>query len=516
MAATFSYLSRGSVGLGPVAALGLVFAARVAVRARDAWQRRRAADVPAGAPAWWLRALGLGDDAANRRAWPLAAATAIPLALYAYVNKVKFGTLFGTPPYQLQDLIAPRSNRVAALAANHGSLFGIKYTPTLVLEYFRPDAISFDRFFPWVSFAPPPRVIGGVTFESLNLSASITATSTLLLLLSIIGLFAAIRAPRPDGDGPSAAVLRVPLAGALAGCVGTFVIAFVDERYLGDFIPLFVLAGAAGLWYTGRLVADRPRAVRRAVAALLVVVGAWSVWTTAGLTLLEQREFGWLVSPATRAQLINFQLDVHEIVPGGGPSRVHHSELPLPPPASPGSLLIVGKCAGLYWSNGSFWHPVEETPRTGRFSLRVKLPNAAPGTLEPLMASRDTHGASILWIHFLSGNRVRFEYQWTGKTEGIIQSVTTDGGYIGLRTSPPIAITPDEELSLAIRLDPAGYVGVHARGARLLSTFAPVATNPAVLGSQRYSTRGARQFTGSIRSVPIGTPLCDRLVGFGR
>jgi hypothetical protein len=132
------------------------------------------------------------------------------------------------------------------------------------------------------------------------------------------------------------------------------------------------------------------------------------------------------------------------------------------------------------------------------------------------MASRDHHGASILWMHFLRGNRVRFEYEWTGKTEGIVQSVTTDGGYIGLRTSPPIAIKPNQQLSLAIRLDPAGYVGVHARGARLLSTFAPVATNPAVVGSQPYSTRGVRQFTGTIRSVPIATPLCDRLEGFGR
>jgi hypothetical protein len=506
--ATLAFLSRGSVGLGPVAALAIVAGVQLLVRLRD---RVR----PLRGDGWVGRLLGLGSTRPDTAWWLMAAAVAVPVALYAYVNYVKFGTLFGTPPYHLQDQLAARPSRQAALAANDGSLFGFHYAPTILLAYFRPDGITFDRLFPWVSFAGPPRILGDVQFEAANFSASVTVTSLVFTVLVVLGVWAAIRAPHV-ADGPTAAVFRVPIIGTVVGCAGMFVLAFLEERYLGDIVPFLVVGGALGLWWVARLLGGRPRAVRTATVAALAVVAAWSVWATASLTLLEQREFGPLVSTRTRAALLDFQVRVHEKIPGGTPSRVAHGGLRLPPPASAGSLYVAGDCAGLYWSNGRFWHPVEQTPRTGRLRMTLTLTPAARGTREPLLSATDDRGTSILWVRRLSADRIRFEYEWTGQNQTLIEGVAPDEELIGQRTSDPIALGPASALDLAVRMDPAGYVGVRTGGRVLMSTFAPVATGRAVIGriaGPEAAARGELVLTGVVDVRRPPTPICDRLTG---
>lgn len=502
--ATLAFLSRGSVGLGPVTALATVLGARLVARLRQQSRTGRA-------HARLQRFLGI-ELAGSGATWPLAVAVAVPVVLYAYVNYVKFNTLFGTPPYHLQDQLAARASRQAALAANGGSLFGFHYAPTIMLAYLRPDAITFDRLFPWVSFAGPPRIIGDVQFEAANFSGSLTVTSLVFTVLVVLGAWAAIRAPR-IGDQPTVAVFRVPLIGTAIGCAGIFVLAFLEERYLGDTLPLLVLGGAIGIWWIAHLLTRRAPALRKATIAGLALLAAWSVWATASLTLLEQRAFGPLVSTRTRAELLEFQIRLHEIVPGGTPSGVQRGGLVLPPPARAGSLYIAGDCAGLYWSNGRFWHPVEQTPRTGRFRMTLTLDSASLDAREPLLSASDERGASILWLHRLRGDRVRFEYEWTGLNQSLIEGVTPDAELIGQRTSPSIALASGRPIHLAVRMDPAGYVGVRTRGRVLMSTFAPVATGRAVVGRQGESTRGAPVLSGTITRRRPPTPICDRLVG---
>jgi hypothetical protein len=511
--ATFCYLSRGSVGLGPVAGLAILLVAAVATSFRVAIRRR--APVGAGSRPWWLRALGLPANRDHRSIGTLAIATAVPLALYAYVNYVKFGTLFGTPPYALQDLLQG-TRRQQALAANAGTVFGVKYAPTILLQYLRPDAIGFDRFFPWVTFSGPPRVVGDVVFEAVNFSTSVPATSTLLFLLAVVGLVAVVRAKHAEGTHPTAAALRVPIAAALVGSVGTFVLAFLEERYQGDFVPLLVVAGAAGLWSIPRLTAAWGRTARAAVAVGLVVLAGWTCWATGALTLLQQRAYGPLVSTDTRARLIDFQVGVYERVPGGRPSGVRHGQLPLPPPAAANTLLIVGDCAGLYWSSGRFWHPVEQTSGTGRFHLAIRLDPAPRGTLEPLLSATDPRGSSLLWVRRLGGDRVRFEYQWTGRNQTLIEGVTPDAAELGQRISAPVRVKPGTTLTAVIRLDPSGYVGIRTGDRQFMSTFAPVADARAATGTQAVSPRGTAGLAGTIRSLATPTPLCHRLLDLER
>jgi hypothetical protein len=500
--ATLAVLSRATVGSGPILVLGLVLVARLALWARDRWRERRMpGEKGRGDDPWWLRLSGLGD---RNRAWgQVAVATAVPVVLYAYVNYSKFGSLYRLP-LEKQDIIAASPVAKAAFAANDGSITGLTYAPTNLLQYFRPEAIGFDRLFPWVTFSRPPRVIGGARFIDIDFSASIPASATLLFLLAVIGIVLVVRAPRPAPGRPTAAALRVPLAASLVAGGITLCIAYLQQRYEADFLPALVMAGAVAAWALPGLIPPR-RAVRVLVGAAVVLVGAWSCWATASLTLLHQRAYGPLVSRTTLARLVDVQLAVYERVPGGSPSRVFRSAgLPLPAPAQRQSLLVVGDCAGLYYSTGRAWAPVELTPRTGIFALRVRFADAQSQSREPLLSATDDRGVSIVWVRHLPASRVRFEYQWIGDPARPIA------------VSSPIRVGR-KPVDLSVRLDPSiGFFEIQEHGRSLVLDYTVIAQSAAVVGRQSVSADGAPRFAGTIQLAPTPTPVCHHLVRLGR
>ena len=267
------------------------------------------------------------------------------------------------------------------------------------------------------------------------------------------------------------------------------------------------------MWWVARLLEGRTARARAATWAAVVVLAVWSCWATGALTLLYQRAYAPFVTTQARAALVGFQVDVHDVVPGGAPSRVLRRDgLPLPEPAKQESLLVLGDCAGLYWSSGRDWHPLEQTPATGRFPVRVRIAPAPPGTLEPLLSATDDRGASVLWLRHVDDHRVRFEYEWTGATSTFPdEGVTPDAEALGRSASAPFALDPGKDVNLTLRFDRAGYVSVRADGEIVLSTFAPVARARAVLGQQATSDHGDASFSGTIRDRPTHTPLCDQL-----
>src|SRR5262249_15106103 len=107
-----SLMSRLAVGLGPSLLIGMLVVAVLL----GSWRPLERLE----------RQLGLDLSATDGRvaAW-LAAAVAVPLALYAVVNFIKLGTPFSVPyGRQVASSIAP--DRPATLAANGGSLFNVK------------------------------------------------------------------------------------------------------------------------------------------------------------------------------------------------------------------------------------------------------------------------------------------------------------------------------------------------------------------------------------------------------
>ncbi len=273
-------LSRLAVGIGPAAALTLlavaVAVARLSPRARGAVARVGLAD-----PAQ----LGWGVVGA------LAAAVAVPLAVYTVVNYAKFGTLFSVPyDHQAANLVVP--GRRAILAANGGTLVNVAALPTNIVQYLRPDAFRLDGVWPWIRLPSwRPSVIGDVRYDMLDFTSSITAAMPVLFVLAIGGLVATVRAGARSGLATLRS-LAVPVVGAACAVVPSLVFVYVTPRYTADFLPFLVLLGFAGLYAFVRWA--RSTGERRgAVVVVSVALGVLALWScVANVSMARDYQLG--------------------------------------------------------------------------------------------------------------------------------------------------------------------------------------------------------------------------------
>jgi len=497
LTATLAMLSRASVGLGPVLALGAILAVHLAQRV-VAWLLRRRSRPPLARRLALARWAGVSDEVLARSSWPIALAAGIPLALYMYVNYSKFGTLFSLP-VDKQDIRLGAPERRAALAASN-QLFSIDYAPTNLLQYFRPDAIGIDRLFPWITFSPSHTM--GLAYDHVEPTASITAVSAVLLVLAILGVVAAIRAAHPaavptTGSGtepkPGAETLRIPLLCATAAAAGVTVIAELAQRYQSDFVPLLVIGAAAGLAWLPALLVHRAALTRRFIVVAIVMLAVWSCGVTAALTLRYQRT----QQSGFRRDFVDFQLDVNDVLGLGGAGDIRQGPRLPEQPAPLGQFFIAGDCSDLYLSDGWEWLPVEEQ----RDRWRVVFGSPAPGTREPLWsASASPYSRTVLWVRWLDDRHVRFEYQGLGV-------------YPKTFSSKVIRVEPGRSYDFDVRLDPTvDYAEIKHRDRVLLSKFYEVPNVRPALGSQDLSIGDATTFAGSIHSVDREpNPICRRL-----
>ncbi len=303
--ATLAMLTRGSVGAGPLVALALVASVYLL-----AWSATRLERLEPAARRT-VRTLGVRlADRPGRFSIGLIAATAVPLALYAAVNDVKFGSLFNIPVTR-QVFSMENAHRQAVLASNGGSLFGLKFLPTNMLQFVRPDALAVTRLFPWLFFPGKALVLGNVLYDSRDWTSSVTACMPALFILAVVGIVKVYKpgsgsrtGTRTDTDtdtgtvceAPGVATLRLPLVGAAAGTYGILTIAFIAQRYLADAMPFLLLAGLVGWHVVIRRVATIAPVARAVGAVLLVVLALFGLWATFSLSLFYQRELGPLVS----------------------------------------------------------------------------------------------------------------------------------------------------------------------------------------------------------------------------
>ena len=233
-------LSRAVIGLGPLAALGLLLLACL-------WSPLR-------------RWVGMVDERPPRSLlFPLFLAMAIPVVLYAYVNYSKSEPCSRFPT-TTSSRMRPELDIGGCSKHNGGSFFSVKFLPTTALQYARPDAVAFRSLFPWVTVGSPSPTIGNVMNEW-TYSSSYTACMPALTALGVIGFVGLLR-PRRNGSS-SVAALRAPVIGALFAAVITLSYAFINQRYLSDFMPLAILVSLVGLHVLLRWTSDgRAPAVR--------------------------------------------------------------------------------------------------------------------------------------------------------------------------------------------------------------------------------------------------------------
>jgi hypothetical protein len=501
--AGLAFLSRASVGTGPMIALGLVLVGRLLRAVHDRWSARRArasdadseAEVPDATPARrgvmrYLDWLGGADD---RRTWiiPIFIALAIPSIIFVYVNYAKFGTLFSIPwRHQELTLINPRHRRI--LDQNGGTYFGLKFAPSTLFQYFRPDALSFDPHFPWVMFPRfTPHIFGGVEFDTLDPSTSLVTSMPAFTLLGIVGLIAAVF-PR-FGRTREAAWLRVPLIGAIGGVGPTIAISFIAERYLGDFVPLIVLAALIGIQVLMRRNEGRER--RGAARVWIVVVSVlalFGVWVNGGLAVVYAR----LYVPqhdTDRLALLQLQRDLDV----GGPYSVGHSDALPVRPSRVGTTWIVGDCDSMYWTDGTFWFPVSGTAAGGWFRLAAR-PADLSTRWQPLVTDGTAGNATVVAI------RRNPDGRGGGTVDVGLGSIGADGKTLWPTRPHTLPFGPGRH-RINVLLDHAiPYVRVTVDG-----------TNAALARGNQAPPLSGGPFTVSprVRQLPDSDSLCRDLLG---
>lgn len=413
---TLALTSRSSVGLAGVTALAILCGGNAVARLRHAR--------PSGSrlarlvqPLW---SLGGAPTAAGRL--PVLApglAATVPLAVYAAINWIKFRTLFSIP-FVAQGMTIIDPKRQAFLDANDGTLFGLKFLPTTLVHYLRPDAISLTRTFPFVDFPPKATLVGHVQFDLVDYSSSVPSTMPALTILAILGALVMFR--RSDHrPGVGWAALRGPTLGALAGALTMLPFGYIANRYLADALPVLLIAGLAGTHaLMGRSTATSVTRRRLPWIGLgaLAIAGAWINLSHA---LIFQRLYSPNVKDDLVAAFIDTRFDVGQQVGLDPPIPIMEvDELPLDVPR--GRIAIVGDCKAMYLSDGldlnavkfTPWNPAERGEAGGRYLRTIDFPLNDPGTRLPLFSMHSSAGDGQLYAEWQGGAGVRFVYDGPG------------------------------------------------------------------------------------------------------
>ncbi|MEZ5203400.1 MAG: hypothetical protein R2701_03145 [Acidimicrobiales bacterium] len=281
--ATVAWLSRGSVGLGPTVALGLLGLSVLAPNRATRWL----APVPDRARRGW------------RAAAPLLVAGSVGAIAFAGINVAKFGSPTELPMDKQIQSVNPLPSRAAALEEYGGTIFSPRLAPAVLVQTMRPDLVRPSATWPWLRFSRADPSLLGVVFDTVEPSSGLVVTHPLLLVLSGIGLVAVAprgddhrglrrrrrrwrrrrwrRRPRPEHATRCLAprLLRPLLLGGALGTLPVLTIAFISQRYVTDLLPPLLVAAAAGLTSVDAWIsedADESTARRRSRAA---VAGPW-------------------------------------------------------------------------------------------------------------------------------------------------------------------------------------------------------------------------------------------------
>jgi hypothetical protein len=447
------------------------------------------------------------DEGAPRcpGAWLVAAAAAAPMALYAIVNYVKFGRLFSIPFYaQYFSHIDP--GRKQFLTANNGTLFGLQFAPTTFVHYFQPDALRFTKLFPFVGFPPfPGYVIGNVQFDLIDRSSSLPSSQTLFFFLAVGGLFALFRRAAWRSS-PDLHPIRVAAIAAGAAAAALLPFGYIANRYLTDFAPVLIVAGAVGLQVLlrHRLTLTARWWVRAGVVAL-VPLALFTTWVNFALAVQNQREWSYNVDAGVIAGYIGFQRDVNNAL-GGQPIHVGRgSELPNGV-GHPGALFVIGNCDALYVSDAlannsakkSPWNGVERTRKAGHFVLQATFPRRPVGTRVPIYTTGPLGSSNILYAEYRPDDEILFAYAPANAepTRYVGFSVDFDRQYT-------VDLVADWRTGVqTVKLDD---VVVLDSGYRYKGTDFRIGRNGGISGV-------AARFPGRLEPQRLGTPLCHALL----
>jgi hypothetical protein len=260
----------------------------------------------------------------------------VPVMLHAGLNWLKFDSLLGVPGGR-QVLSLSDPERAAWFVGNNESFFSTRFLPTTIVQYWRPDALAFERLVPGIRFGPLATDRGSYPVESITPASSITSSATLLLVLALVGAAWLFQ--------HRCRAWLLLLGATAVGTVPTFMIGFIANRYLIDLLPPLAVAGAAGTWIVFAVPYQR---VIRGVALALAV---WGLWVNAALATwtLEHKSAGFTE--------LRYRIDAAVFGEGGAPALITLEAGSAVP--RDGVVALDPDCAGVYIAEQGRWVALE-------------------------------------------------------------------------------------------------------------------------------------------------------------
>ena len=261
----------------------------------------------------------------------LSAPGVLPLIAHMLVNLAKFGTLMSVPGDR-QLLSLTNAVRGEFFERTGGSFFSLRFLPTTVAQYLRPDTIRFERLVPGIRYGPLAPDYANFPVESTTPASSITVSALLLVVLAVIGLVWLVRR--------RALTWLIVFVATTLGALPAFLIGFVANRYLIDMLPPLIIAAAIGVW----LLADLER--RRVVQGGVAVLAVWGLWVNASLAIWN---IGYKTVGFTEAR---YSLD--DTIFGGGHDSLVVIDVATPVPRD-GIVGVTSDCSGVWIAEQGRW-----------------------------------------------------------------------------------------------------------------------------------------------------------------
>jgi hypothetical protein len=386
--------------------------------------------------ALWMR---FGASFRERRGmwvWVLLAGL-LPLAAGMAYNLVKFQHPFMFP-LQNQVWTDVNEHRRVALEANGGSITGLQFFWTSLVNYFAPGGIRFVDYFPWITLpATNARSYGGAVIDQSYRTGSVTAFMPLLLVMSLASLAVLLRPTRRLANGLGIRALRVPVFTTVLMTGGVMAYGYVANRYTSEFVPALVVGSTIALWALVLPLVRRSRAIAVPVLGVIALATAYSV--------LAQGLTGFSAAAVTyRGEPLDRYLSLQNRISGGPGSAfagLISTSSSLPRNGTTDQLHIRGDCDGLYLHTGDEYEPwviVEERSHLAEVTFPDK---SRPGSIV------------LFRIDGEEEREVRLRIRPSGA--GQLQIVNETGSYYGQE----FELAPDEVLRVGLRTDPTvGYL----------------------------------------------------------
>ena len=283
--------------------------------------------------AGWF-ALGRGGATNRRWAIPMVVVGVVPFVISSLVTYAKFGIPVGLPMAE-QVWATVNAHRRQFLAANGGKAFSFGFLPSTLWAYLQPFGLRISGIFP---FAAPPGApaswLNGAVLDQSYPTASFTATTPLLLLLSLWGVVTAFR-PRALGQ---LRLTRFVLFGAAAGAGGVLLWGYISQRYLADFMPFFIIASGIGLFDVWRRLEARRPDTRGMALGAVVTLAVYCIVVNLAIT-------AYPVAQWTTKQLDQF-VNVERSYSADSLAKSVHHGTTLPYWAPAGTLFAMNDCSG--------------------------------------------------------------------------------------------------------------------------------------------------------------------------